>query len=228
MNHATTRVVRARPKVIRMPATNRERLSHRWLAAAGDIFAAVRQQQEADGREKAAALVEESIRRYGVGTVRLQRDSFVMHIEALGNDEGREILEGWLCFDDEINAIHYLDHVWFRYAKSLHRDADETMKELIQIVERAVSLARREGGFKYPVVKDVILESIHQLTSVAILSALYLHDKDLEIELACDVADAEANRELLHLAESRSLNVNLPQHLRLMEAWMSQPRHCSP
>jgi len=153
----------------------------------------------------------------------LRKDSFVLRIEtAAGSDEGRRTAAGWLCFDGEPDALFYLFHVWFRHIKTNITVLDDAMADTVDLVEKAMGIAVREGGFGNEVLKDMIVRAVGRLASVSFTAGVYLHEDRFDSEVADGCSRHNGvHDELAHLAATGALDVQNQKHLKMLEAWMA-------
>ena len=146
-----------------MDALTRNKMDRKWKKHADEIELEVIQKLQGSSTYHVVEVARASLKRFGVEKAGLKKDSFVMRIEtSSGFDEGRRSAEGWLCFDSEPDALFYLFHVWFRYIKTNYSVLDDAMADTIEIVEKAMGIALREGGFGNDVLKDLIVRATGQ------------------------------------------------------------------
>ena len=140
-----------------MDAQTRNQLDRKWKKHADEIELEVIQKLKGNSDYHVVEVVRASLKRFGVVKAGLRKDSFVLRIEtAAGSDEGRRTAAGWLCFDGEPDALFYLFHVWFRHIKTNITVLDDAMADTVDLVEKAMGIAVREGGFGNEVLKDKI------------------------------------------------------------------------
>jgi hypothetical protein len=206
-----------------MDALTKNKLDRKWKKHADEIELEVIQKLKGNSDYHVVEVARASLKRFGVEKAGLKKDNFVMRIEtSTGFDEGRRSAGGWLCFDSEPDALFYLFHVWFRYIKTNYTVLDDAMADTIELVEKAMSIALREGGFGNDVLKDLIIRATGRLASVSFTAGSYLSDDhfDSEIVEGCSKHNGKY-AELAGLAASGSLDVQNQKHLKMVESWMT-------
>jgi hypothetical protein len=207
-----------------MDATTRDKLDRKWKKHADEIELEVIQKLQGNFTYHVFEVARASLNRLGVEKTGLKKDSFVMHITAAsGTDEGRRSVQGWLCFDGEFDALLYLSHVWFRYIKTNNTALDDAMADTIELVEKAMAIAMREGGFDNDVLKDVIIRSVGRLASIGLSGGVCVNDGHFDSEIAGDCSKRSGTHaELAGLAASGALDLQNQKHLKMVESWMAR------
>lgn len=206
-----------------MDALTKNKMDRKWKKHADEIELEVIQKLKGNSDYHVVEVARASLKRFGVEKAGLKKDSFVMRIEtSSGFDEGRRSAGGWLCFDGEPDALFYLFHVWFRHIKTNCSVLDDVMADTIDLVEKAMSIALREGGFGNDVLKDLIIRATGRLASVSLTAGLYLSDDhfDSEIVAGCSKQNGKY-AELAGLAASGTLDVQNQKHIKMVESWMT-------
>ena len=206
-----------------MDAQTRNQLDRKWKKHADEIELEVIQKLKGNSDYHVVEVVRASLKRFGVVKAGLRKDSFVLRIEtAAGSDEGRRTAAGWLCFDGEPDALFYLFHVWFRHIKTNITVLDDAMADTVDLVEKAMGIAVREGGFGNEVLKDMIVRAVGRLASVSFTAGVYLHEDRFDSEVADGCSrHNDGHDELAHLAATGALDVQNQKHLKMLEAWMA-------
>jgi|ADurb_Val_03_Slu_FD_contig_121_88663_length_1768_multi_3_in_0_out_0_2 hypothetical protein len=206
-----------------MDAQTRNQLDRKWKKHADEIELEVIQKLKGNSDYHVVEVVRASLKRFGVVKAGLRKDSFVLRIEtAAGSDEGRRTAAGWLCFDGEPDALFYLFHVWFRHIKTNITVLDDAMADTVDLVEKAMGIAVREGGFGNEVLKDMIVRAVGRLASVSFTAGVYLHEDRFDSEVADGCSRHNGvHDELAHLAATGALDVQNQKHLKMLEAWMA-------
>ncbi len=206
-----------------MDAQTRNQLDRKWKKHADEIELEVIQKLKGNSDYHVVEVVRASLKRFGVVKAGLRKDSFVLRIEtAAGSDEGRRTAAGWLCFDGEPDALFYLFHVWFRHIKTNLTVLDDAMADTVDLVEKAMGIAVREGGFGNEVLKDMIVRAVGRLASVSFTAGVYLHEDRFDSEVADGCSRHNGGHdELAHLAATGALDVQNQKHLKMLEAWMA-------
>jgi len=206
-----------------MDALTKNKMDRKWKKHADEIELEVIQKLKGNSDYHVVEVARASLKRFGVEKAGLKKDSFVMRIEtSSGFDEGRRSAGGWLCFDSEPDALFYLFHVWFRYIKTNYSVLDDAMADTIELVEKAMGIALREGGFGNDVLKDLIVRATGQLASVSFTAGVCVNDGllDAEIVEGCSKHNGKY-AELAGLAASGTLDVQNQKHLKMVENWMT-------
>lgn len=206
-----------------MDAQTRNQLDRKWKKHADEIELEVIQKLKGNSDYHVVEVVRASLKRFGVVKAGLRKDSFVLRIEtAAGSDEGRRTAAGRLCFDGEPDALFYLFHVWFRHIKTNITVLDDAMADTVDLVEKAMGIAVREGGFGNEVLKDMIVRAVGRLASVSFTAGVYLHEDRFDSEVADGCSRHNGvHDELAHLAATGALDVQNQKHLKMLEAWMA-------
>lgn len=206
-----------------MDAQTRNKLDRKWKKHADEIELEVIQKLKGNADYHVVEVTRASLKRFGVEKAGLRKDSFVLRIEtAAGADESRRAADGWLCFESEADALFYLFHVWFRHVKTNFTALDDAMAETVDLVEKAMDIAVREGGFGNEVLKDMIVRALGRLASVSFASGGYLQGGQLDsgVVEGCSKHNG-GHDELANLAASGALDVRNQKHLKMLEAWMA-------
>lgn len=206
-----------------MDTQTKNKLDRKWKKHADEIELEVIQKLKGNSDYHVVEVARASLKRFGVEKAGLRKDSFVMRIEtAAGVDEGRRSAGGWLCFESEPEALFYLSHVWFRHIKTNHTDLDDAMADTVDLVEKAMGIALREGGFGNDVLKDLIIRATGQLASVSFTAGVYVNGGqfDSEVVEGCSKHNG-SHAELANLAASGALDVQNQKHLKMVESWMT-------
>ncbi|HNQ02064.1 MAG TPA: hypothetical protein PKN59_07210 [Syntrophales bacterium] len=206
-----------------MDVQTKTRLDRKWKKHADEMELEVIQKLKGNSDYHVLEVVRASLKRFGVEKAGLRRDSFVMRIEAAaGTDEGRRSASGWLCFESEPDAVFYLFHVWLRHVKTNFNALDDAMADTVDLVEKAMGIAVREGGFGNEVLRDMIIRAIGRLASVSFAAGVCLDGGEIESELleGCSRGDGRHD-ELAKLAATGALDVQNRKHLKMLEAWMA-------
>jgi hypothetical protein len=207
-----------------MDALTRNKLDRKWKKHADEMELEVIQKLKGSSEYHVVEVARASLNRFGVEKTGLRKDSFVMRIEAAaGLDESRRSAGGWLCFDSETDALLYLSHVWFRHIKTNYTALDEAMADTVEIVEKAIEIALREGGFGNDVLKDMIIRAVGRLVSISLSGGVSVNDGDFESEIVegCSRHNG-SHSELANLAASGALDVQNQKHLKMVESWMTR------
>jgi len=207
-----------------MDALKRDKLDRKWKKHADEIELEVIQKLQGSSAYHVVEVARASLKRFGVGKTGLQKDSFVIQIEATaGVDEGRRSAWGWLCFESEMHALLYLSHVWFRHIKTNFTTPDDAMIETIELVEKAMGITLREGGFGNDVLRDMIIRAIGRLASINLSGGVYLNDGLFESAIveSCSKRNG-THAELANLAATGALDVQNQDHLKMVENWMTR------
>ena len=206
-----------------MDALTRNNLDRKWKKHADEMELEVIQKLQGNSAYHVVEIARASLKRFGVEKSGLKRDSYVIRIEAAaGFEETRRQASGWLSFDGEPDALFYLSHVWFRHIKTNYTALDDAMADTVELVEKALDVALREGGFGNDVLKDMIIRSVGRLAAVNLSSGICLNDGhfDSEIVEGCTKHNG-SHAELAHLAATGALDVQNQKHLKMVEAWMT-------
>ncbi|MGE5843967.1 MAG: hypothetical protein ACM32K_03620 [Syntrophaceae bacterium] len=206
-----------------MDAQTRNKLDRKWKKHADEIELEVIQKLKGNSDYHVVEVARASLKRFGVEKAGLKKDSFVMRIETTaGFDEGRRSAGGWLCFDSEADALFYLFHVWFRYIKTNCSVLDDAMADTVDLVEKAMSIALRDGGFGNEVLKDMIVRAVGRISSVSFTAGVCVNDGqfDAEVVEGCSKHNGK-HAELAGLAASGALDVQNQKHLKMVESWMT-------
>ncbi len=205
-----------------MNALTRDKLDRKWKKHADEMELEIIQKLQGNSTYHVVEVARASMKRFGVDKTGLRKDSFVIQIEATaGTDEGRRSAWGWLCFDSELDALFYLSHVWFRHIKTNYATLDDAMAETIELVEKAMGITLREGGFGNDILRDLIIRAIGGLACVNLSGGVYVNDGHFEAEIAegCSKRNG-THAELANLAASGVLDVQNQRHLKMVENWM--------
>ena len=152
-----------------MDTLRRDKPNRKWKKHADEIELEIIQKLQGNSTYHVVEVARASLKRFGVEKGGLRKDSFVMQIEAAaGVDEGRRSAWGWLCFESELDALLYLFHVWFRHIKTNCTALDDAMTETVELVEKAMSITLREGGFGNDILKDIIIRAIGGLAGISL------------------------------------------------------------
>jgi hypothetical protein len=206
-----------------MDAQTKNKLDRKWKKHADEIELEVIQKLKGNSDYHVVEVARASLKRFGVEKAGLKKESFVMRIgTSSGIDEGRRSAGGWLCFDSEPDALFYLFHVWFRYIKTNYSVLDDAMADTIELVEKAMSIALREGGFGNDVLKDLIVRATGLLASVSFTGGACVNERHLDAEIVegCSKHNGKY-AELAGLAASGALDVQNQKHLKMVESWMT-------
>lgn len=206
-----------------MDALIKNKLDRQWKKHADEMELEVIQKLQGNADYHVVEVVRASLKHFGVEKTGLKKDSFVLRIEtASGFDEGRRSAGGWLCFDSEREALFYLSHVWLRYIKTNYTASDSAMADTIDLVEKAVGIALREGVFGNDVLKDIILGAVGRLASVSLSAGIYVNDVHFDSEIIEGRLKHNGNHaELSSLAAAAALDVQDQEHLKMVESWMA-------
>jgi len=206
-----------------MEAQTKNRLDRKWKKHADEIELEVIQKLKGNADYHVVEVARASLKRFGVEKAGLRKDSFVLRIEtAAGTDESRRAAGGWLCFESETDALFYLFHVWLRHVKTNFTALDDAMSDTVDLVEKAMGIAVREGGFGNEVLKDMIVRALGRLASVSLTAGGYLQGDQFDSEVVVDCAKHNGGHdELASLAARGALDVRNQKHLKMLEAWMS-------
>ncbi|HET6488473.1 MAG TPA: hypothetical protein VFG28_01835 [Syntrophales bacterium] len=206
-----------------MDSLKRDKLDRKWKKHADEIELEVIQKLQGNSTYHVVEVARASLKRFGVEKTGLRKDSFVIQIEAsAGIDEGRRAAWGWLCFESEMHALLYLSHVWFRHIKTNFTTPDDAMIETIELVEKALDITLREGGFGNDVLRDMIVRAIGRLASISLSGGVYVSDGlfGSEIVESCSKRNG-THAELANLAIKGILDVQNQDHLKMVESWMT-------
>jgi len=206
-----------------MDTQTKSKLDRKWKKHADEIELEVIQKLKGNSDYHVVEVARASLKRFGVEKAGLSKDSFVMRIEtAAGVDEGRRSAGRWLCFESEPEALFYLSHVWFRHIKTNYTDLDDAMADTVDLVEKAMGIALREGGFGNDVLKDLIIRATGRLASVSFTAGVYVNGGqfDSEVVEGCSKHNG-SHAELANLAASGALDVQNQKHLKMVESWMT-------
>lgn len=209
-----------------MDALTRNKLDRKWKKHADEMELEVIQKLQGSSAYHVVEIARASLNRFGVGKAGLKEDSFVIRIDAAaGFEETRRQAGGWLSFDSELDSLFYLFHVWFRHIKTNYTALDDAMADTVELVEKALAVALREGGFGNDVLKDMIVRSVGRLAAVNLSGGVCLNDGqfDSEIVEGCTKGNG-SHAELAHLAATGALDVQNQKHLKMVEAWLSSGR----
>lgn len=210
-------------KVISLQSKAKQILAKKWPEIANEFHKEARVHACGSPTEVGGELLKISLAKLSVGNVELQTDSYVMFVRGvIVKAEKYEIVNGWLCFDDEINAIHYLRFVWLGFVEANIKNEDKVSKETYSLVKKAMGICMREGGFKNKALKAIVIEGINALANIMIDNPSYITDEDFDVELTGHGLAPEDDGEIANLVLDCKLNVRKPEHLRLLEAWMSR------
>jgi len=206
-----------------MDVQTKNRLDRQWKKHADEMELEVIQKLKGNADYHVLEVVRASLKRFGVEKSGLRRDSFVMRIEAsAGMDENRQSAGGWLCFDSEPDAVFYLFHVWLRHVKTNFTALDDAMADTVDLVEKAMGIAVREGGFGNEVLRDMIVRALGRLASVSFAAGGCLDAGNLESEVLEGCPERSGRHgELASLAAQGALDVTNQNHLKMLEAWMT-------
>jgi hypothetical protein len=205
-----------------MDAQTRSKLDRKWKKHADEIELEVIQKLKGNSDYHVVEVARASLKRFGVEKAGLKKDSFVMRIETTaGLDEGRRSAGGWLCFDGEPEALFYLFHVWFRFIKTNYSALDDAMADTVDLLEKAMGIALREGGFGNDVLKDMIVRAIGRICSVSFAAGVRVNDGQFDAEVieGCSKHNGK-HAELAGLAASGALDMQNQKHLKMVESWM--------
>jgi hypothetical protein len=207
-----------------MDTMKRDKLDRKWKKHADEMELEVIQKLQGNFTYHVFEVARASLSRFGVEKTGLKKDSFVLHIEATsGTDEGRRSTQGWLCFDSELDALLYLAHVWFRYIKTNCTAPDDAMADTIELVEKAMGIALREGGFGNDVLKDILIRAVGRLASIDLSGGVHVNDGHFDTEIAEDCSKQSGiHAELAGLAASGALDLQNHKHLKMVESWMAR------
>ena len=206
-----------------MDALTKNKMDRKWKKHADEIELEVIQKLKGNSDYHVVEVARASLKRFGVEKAGLKKDSFVMRIEtSSGFDEGRRSAGGWLCFESEPDALFYLFHVWFRYIKTNYTVLDDAMADTIELIEKAMGIALREGGFGNDVLKDLIIRATGRLAAVSFAGGVCVNDGhfDAEIVEGCSKHNG-THAELANLAANGTLDVQNQKHLKMVESWMT-------
>ena len=206
-----------------MYTQTKNKLDRKWKKHADEIELEIIPKLKGNSDYHVVEVVRASLKRFGVERAGLRKDSFVMRIEtAAGVDEGRRSAGGWLCFESEPEALFYLFHVWFRHIKTNYTDLDDAMADTVELVEKAMGIALREGGFGNDVLKDLIIRAIGRLSSVSFTAGVCVDGGQFDAEIieGCSKHNG-SHAELANLAASGALDVQNQKHLKMVESWMT-------
>lgn len=206
-----------------MDAQTKNKLDRKWKKHADEIELEVIQKLKGNADYHVVEVARASLKRFGVEKAGLRKDSFVLRIEtASGADESRRAAGGWLCFESEPDALFYLFHVWFRHVKTNFTALDDAMADTVDLVEKAMGIAVREGGFGNEVLKDMIVRALGRLASVSFTAGGYLNGGqfDPEVVEGCTKYNG-GHDELASLAARGAFDVQNQKHLKMLEAWMA-------
>lgn len=206
-----------------MDALKKHKLDRKWKKHADEIELEIIQKLQGNSTYHVVEVAKASLNRFGVAKAGLRKDSFVMQIEAAaGVDEGRRSTWGWLCFESEQDALLYLFHVWFRHIKTNCSTLDDAMTETVELVEKAMGITLREGGFGNDVLKDIIVRAIGGLAGIRLSGSVYVHDGQFESEITENCSKRNGRyAELADLAASGALDMQNQKHLKMVESWMT-------
>jgi hypothetical protein len=206
-----------------MDALTRDKLNRKWKKHADEIELEVIQKLQGSSTYHVVEVARASLKRFGVEKTGLRKDSFVIQIEATaGADEGRRSASGWLCFESEMHALLYLSHVWLRHIKTNFTSPDDAMIETIELVEKAMGITLREGGFGNDILREMIIRAIGRLASVNLSGGVYVTDGLFESEIAGSCSKRNGTHaELANLAARGTLDVQNQEHLKMVESWMT-------
>ncbi len=206
-----------------MDALMRNKLDRKWKKHADEMELEVIQKLQGSSAYHVVEIARSSLNRFGVEKAGLKRESFVIRIAAAaGFDETRRQASGWLSFDSEPDALFYLFHVWFRHIKTNYTALDDAMADTVELVEKALSVALREGGFGNDVLKDMIIRAVGRLAAITLSCGTCLNDGQLDPEIVEDCTKhSGSHAELARLAATGALDVQNHKHLKMMEAWMA-------
>jgi hypothetical protein len=210
-------------EMCQMDALKRDKLNRKWKKHADEIELEIIQKLQGNSAYHVVEVARASLKRFGVEKAGLRKDSFVIQIEAAaGADEGRRSAWGWLCFESELDALLYLSHVWFRHIKTNCTTLDDAMTETIELVEKAMGITLREGGFGNDVLKDIIVRAIGRLVGISLSGGVYVNDGHFESEITegCSKRNGR-HTELADLAASGALDIQNQKHLKMVESWMT-------
>ncbi len=206
-----------------MDELKRDKLDRKWKKHADEIELEVIQKLQGNSTYHVVEVARASLKRFGVEKTGLRKDSFVIQIEATaGADEGRRSACGWMSFESEMNALLYLSHVWFRHIKTNFTSPDDAMIETIELVEKALGITLREGGFGNDILRDMIIRAIGRLASINLAGGFYVNGGLFESEIveSCSKHNG-THAELASLAAKGALDVQNQDHLKMVESWMA-------
>ena len=118
--------------------------------------------------------------------------------------------------------MFYLFHVWFRFIKTNYSALDDAMADTVDLLEKAMGIALREGGFGNEVLKDMIVRAIGRICSVSFTAGVCVNDGQFDVEVIEGYSKHNGKHaELAGLAASGALDMQNQKHLKMVENWMT-------
>lgn len=215
------------PDINIMDNADREIMEEKWIAIAQRIRSEANRNSGLTKEHYGAELVAASAKLLGAGVRELTIDSVIMRATGTYlSDSGYRQMSGWLCFDDAPDCLMYLHYLWLGYIKECHAESDSVTQEIIDILERMLRIALREGSID----NDALLSLI--VTGISCLADSFFLDvpigvSDWSINSIIATHDLGKNgklkhKELLRLAKADEIDADNPVHLRLLEEWLGE------